>query len=116
MIRRSIAVALLAGLIFAGSGSLPAQNRGAAVPEAANEANAHAILLEHSIRFELPLNAAAGSNVRVAAWLISPVGIASAETPVDVADGIRGRSARTTAKATIRSRPAMRTARRPPAK
>jgi len=86
MRRRQLVVWSIVGAIFACHGPLCAQS--AASPATVNEARVVAVLATDSIRLQLPLEDPAGSGVRAIAWVMSPAGIRSGETSVDLTKGM----------------------------
>ena len=87
MTRRQLVVWSIVGAIFASRGLLCAQSAG--LPATVNEARAVAVLATDSIRLQLPLENLAGSGVRAVASVMSPAGIRSGETSVDLTEGMR---------------------------
>jgi len=94
MIRNTLSLVMIFGLAVctAAQGSNPAQGNdaGKAVhgPQVMETA-ARATLENDAIRLTLPLNEAAGTDVRVVAWLLSPKNAQTAETAVELKPGAR---------------------------
>ena len=84
----SLAAGILIGLAVFGVQVVSSQSAPKAGTIAVNEAKAHAVLAEDSIRFELPLTAPAVTGKRAVAWLLSPTGKRSGETAIDLRAGV----------------------------